>query len=47
MIDSRTEDVGCARLLQQITGRFFCYGKGKVMETSKRKNKRGCRVNEK
>ena len=34
MIDSRTEDVGCARLFFQITGRFFVWKGGAVMECS-------------
>ncbi len=27
MIDSRTEDVGCARLFEKVTGRFFYEGR--------------------
>lgn len=31
MIDSRTEDVGCARLLETITGRFYVSERRKTM----------------
>ena len=39
MIDSRTEDVGCARLLQQITGHFFVMERGKSWKLQKEKTK--------
>lgn len=34
MIDSRTEDVGCARLLETITGRFYVQGRRNTMSRS-------------